>query len=141
MATQCLKPSVSSMRCSNSCTVGPLLVNHWLSSISATFERKASRLPMLGRPTCKGSANAGGAPLIARSLLPLIVLMGKANDRPVGLQGSYGVWVTWLHLEPKRPHGVGSSQATRSFRQGRSDERRVGNECVSTCRYRWSPYN
>src|SRR3546814_4235222 len=22
----------------------------------------------------------------------------------------------------------------------RSDERRVGNECVSTCRYRWSPY-
>src|SRR3546814_9785130 len=73
---------------------------------------------MLGRPTCKGSANAGGAPLIARSLLPLIVLMGIANDRPVGLQGSYGVWVTWLHLEPKRPHGVGSSQATRSFRQG-----------------------
>src|SRR3546814_12512715 len=44
--------------------------------------------------------------------------MGIANDRPVGLQGSYGVWVTWLHLEPKRPHGVGSSQATRYFRQG-----------------------
>src|SRR3546814_17968037 len=24
---------------------------------------------------------------------------------------------------------------------GRSDERRVGKECVSTCRSRWSPYN
>src|SRR3546814_15117347 len=24
---------------------------------------------------------------------------------------------------------------------GRSAERRVGKECVSTCRYRWSPYN
>src|SRR3546814_19065688 len=24
---------------------------------------------------------------------------------------------------------------------GRSDERRVGKECVSTCRYRWSPYH
>src|SRR3546814_17322112 len=24
---------------------------------------------------------------------------------------------------------------------GRSEERRVGTECVSTCRYRWSPYN
>src|SRR3546814_15002482 len=24
---------------------------------------------------------------------------------------------------------------------GRSEERRVGKECVSTCRYRWSPYN
>src|SRR3546814_18333552 len=23
----------------------------------------------------------------------------------------------------------------------RPDERRVGKECVSTCRYRWSPYN
>src|SRR3546814_19392287 len=23
----------------------------------------------------------------------------------------------------------------------RSEERRVGNECVGTCRYRWSPYN
>src|SRR3546814_11613377 len=26
-------------------------------------------------------------------------------------------------------------------REIRSEERRVGNECVSTCRSRWSPYN
>src|SRR3546814_14408031 len=26
-------------------------------------------------------------------------------------------------------------------RHGRSEERRVGKECVSTCRSRWSPYN
>src|SRR3546814_16304895 len=26
-------------------------------------------------------------------------------------------------------------------RSRRSDERRVGKECVSTCRYRWSPYH
>src|SRR3546814_5221700 len=25
--------------------------------------------------------------------------------------------------------------------EGRSEERRVGNACVSTCRYRWSPYH
>src|SRR3546814_15854158 len=24
---------------------------------------------------------------------------------------------------------------------GRAEERRVGKECVSTCRYRWPPYN
>src|SRR3546814_16998095 len=30
----------------------------------------------------------------------------------------------------KRPHSV-----------GRSEERRVGQECVSTCRSRWSPYH
>src|SRR3546814_1121604 len=28
-----------------------------------------------------------------------------------------------------------------SVRQARSEERRVGKECVSTCRSRWSPYH
>src|SRR3546814_11099083 len=28
-----------------------------------------------------------------------------------------------------------------TWRGTRSDERRVGKECVSTCRSRWSPYN
>src|SRR3546814_13983722 len=27
------------------------------------------------------------------------------------------------------------------FESDRSEERRVGKECVSTCRYRWSPYH
>src|SRR3546814_19926209 len=27
------------------------------------------------------------------------------------------------------------------MRRRRSEERRVGKECVSTCRYRWSPYH
>src|SRR3546814_1326753 len=36
--------------------------------------------------------------------------------------------------------GIGSD--LRSMRtQARSEERRVGNECVSTCRSRWSPYH
>src|SRR3546814_15166274 len=29
----------------------------------------------------------------------------------------------------------------RSFSTTRSEERRVGKECVSTCRHRWSPYH
>src|SRR3546814_19213907 len=29
---------------------------------------------------------------------------------------------------------------SRAASRGRSEERRVGKECVSTCRYRWSPY-
>src|SRR3546814_11086547 len=36
-------------------------------------------------------------------------------------------------------HGIGSD---RQLGGGlRSEERRVGKECVSTCRYRWSPYH
>src|SRR3546814_13888463 len=51
------------------------------------------------------------------------------------------------------PHGMSRSPAAGGPRAGcghkphdaqdesRSEERRVGNECVSTCRYRWSPYH
>src|SRR3546814_12706562 len=33
------------------------------------------------------------------------------------------------------------SDATPQNHLSRSEERRVGKECVSTCRYRWSPYH
>src|SRR3546814_13936599 len=32
-------------------------------------------------------------------------------------------------------------QLDQMIEQRRSEERRVGNECASTCRSRWSPYN
>src|SRR3546814_8729716 len=32
-------------------------------------------------------------------------------------------------------------RARRKAREQRSEERRVGKECVSTCRSRWSPYH
>src|SRR3546814_18635905 len=34
-----------------------------------------------------------------------------------------------------------ASPSIRATRPPRSEERRVGKECVSTCRYRWSPYH
>src|SRR3546814_13081837 len=37
-------------------------------------------------------------------------------------------------------HSTRTSSARRST-PGRSEERRVGKECVSTCRSRWSPYH
>src|SRR3546814_12113566 len=39
-----------------------------------------------------------------------------------------------LQTERLRPRGGAG-------RDGRSEERRVGKECVSTCRSRWSPYH
>src|SRR3546814_6211265 len=47
-----------------------------------------------------------------------------------------GVRSRWLSL-PGRRHREGSADRE----QHRSEERRVGKECVSTCRYRWSPYH
>src|SRR3546814_14984457 len=37
--------------------------------------------------------------------------------------------------------GTGILQHLRHIESDRSEERRVGKECVSTCRSRWSPYN
>src|SRR3546814_8471616 len=36
---------------------------------------------------------------------------------------------------------TGISTTTKRLIHGRSEERRVGKECVSTCRSRWSPYH
>src|SRR3546814_5822456 len=36
---------------------------------------------------------------------------------------------------------VGIDEITGILRLARSEERRVGKECVSTCRSRWSPYH
>src|SRR3546814_3997553 len=38
------------------------------------------------------------------------------------------------------PLALGAGRVGRG-RRGRSEERRVGKECVSTCRSRWSPYH
>src|SRR3546814_14951129 len=46
-----------------------------------------------------------------------------------------------VHSARRRPlflHGPGGRPARSDVR---SEERRVGKECVSTCRSRWSPYN
>src|SRR3546814_18393270 len=38
-------------------------------------------------------------------------------------------------------YDVSGRDAERLMEYVRSEERRVGTECVSTCRYRWSPYH
>src|SRR3546814_18068539 len=44
-----------------------------------------------------------------------------------------------VHALEQNPVGAQASDIMK--RKARSEERRVGKECVSTCRSRWSPYN
>src|SRR3546814_3804564 len=45
-------------------------------------------------------------------------------------------------VEPPGLQEIGDPVQQRVELEGeRSEERRVGKECVSTCRYRWSPYH
>src|SRR3546814_10211752 len=43
--------------------------------------------------------------------------------------------------EPHRTLDGGATSSGSAVGSGRSEERRVGKECVSTCRSRWSPYH
>src|SRR3546814_10745697 len=81
---------------------------------------------------------AGGvAALLASTccLGPLVLIM----------LGFSGAWIGNLTaLEPYRPIFISVALVALFFawrRIWRSEERRVGKECVSTCRSRWSPYH
>src|SRR3546814_11768753 len=60
------------------------------------------------------------------------------SDQVFALEGGSNRWTRVGHLP--RPMGYGASVAWRDSII-RSEERRVGKECVSTCRSRWSPYH
>src|SRR3546814_17428926 len=56
----------------------------------------------------------------------------------------------WRDIEVRRAdsgapsvllHGRAAELSAERGVQARSEERRVGKECVSTCRFRWSPYH
>src|SRR3546814_13750533 len=44
-------------------------------------------------------------------------------------------------VEKLAQHRIVMMRETFELAERRSEERRVGKECVSTCRYRWSPYH
>src|SRR3546814_1272085 len=62
--------------------------------------------------------------------LPILVHVPRARRRPVG-----------RHLSGRHPVAAGPRAARAVAGPHRSEERRVGKECVSTCRSRWSPYH
>src|SRR3546814_562630 len=85
-------------------------------------------------------------------------------ERVIGERRSYrAVWVSDIHLGTRGCNAAmlidffdhvdcetlylvgdiidGGRLKKRHFWPPRSEERRVGKECVSTCRSRWSPYN
>src|SRR3546814_20617854 len=69
------------------------------------------------------------APLIGRDLKQII---NQLHWKPPGARAEFG-----FHQDSRsrRPR-----EAYRELARSRSEERRVGKECVSTCRSRWSPY-
>src|SRR3546814_16560733 len=53
-----------------------------------------------------------------------------------------GAWLGLVSATPATAQALSAQAAsTQALFQTRSAERRVGKECVSTCRSRWSPYH
>src|SRR3546814_14727235 len=94
----------------------------------------SERLPN-GKP---GRWASYAAALFAFLLISIVLLLFRANDaREQAGQAerhTYDVLVATGSFET----AVARAEASLGMR---SDERRVGKECVSTCRSRWSPYH
>src|SRR3546814_15616725 len=90
---------------------------------------------------CSSDLHAFGAFL---AKYPGPVLQGKIHIGARGVVGVFAEPVAYVvaHADPA---GVAGREVTvgAAFHLGivRSEERRVGKECVSTCRSRWSPYH
>src|SRR3546814_20701435 len=75
---------------------------------------------------------------------PIEELVGGIMSR--GIHSTNGVHFDfcgqgWHELQHVLNCTVVTLASGKTHNLGRSEERRVGNECVSTCRSRWSPYH
>src|SRR3546814_7700883 len=71
--------------------------------------------------------------------LPIYHARTAQRGEGVGGQGAEQVFQRFAAAEQQPGRGVELPQGCN--RPRRSEERRVGKECVSTCRSRWSPYH
>src|SRR3546814_14336788 len=87
------------------------------------------------RRRCAASVHFGGEHSREGTSRPLHGRDGARLSR-FWLGDQYGLWhgASSRGAAAARPHTAPSDQF-------RSEERRVGKECVSTCRSRWSPYH
>src|SRR3546814_19928433 len=91
------------------------------------------------RATSKTGGSDGGGSKRTGAELSIWSLLTKPSSfaglhQAKGLLPSFFVR-TWIAATPARRH------SSLCLQRARSEERRVGKECVSTCRSRWSPYH
>src|SRR3546814_20623895 len=79
--------------------------------------------------------DAGAADLISEGRLQLGISRGSPEQVIDGWR-----YFGYEPAEREDNAAMGRRKALEFLEKLRSDERRVGKECVSTCRSRWSPY-
>src|SRR3546814_11414753 len=69
------------------------------------------------------------------------VAIALMRDRLLMLAGRFEPLMEYPQWGPGRVDTFNAAKVIFNFPVDRSEERRVGKECVSTCRSRWSPYH
>src|SRR3546814_12145740 len=81
-----------------------------------------------------------GPALLYRDLLPNAVAISAFTDHMIEPGRGRGIGVKGLVIRPAVSRTAQARRPGFHFYRGRSEERRVGKECVSSCRTRWSAY-
>src|SRR3546814_14613046 len=101
-------------------------ISDWSSDVCSSDLRRRIDIPLVGQPRLDHHAGA--------------IAIGRLDDAILDLFQQTQRLQPFDHqpacLEPVEAEQVIGNAAALD----RSEERRVGNECVSTCRSRWSPY-
>src|SRR3546814_17967592 len=95
----------------------------------------ARRLPEAFRDQQARRWGAGMPRLLGASVV-LIIGVGAIGEAVGAKCAAFGARVIGISERTDRPAGFSDM-----YPKVRSEERRVGKECVSTCRSRWSPYH
>src|SRR3546814_12228750 len=86
------------------------------------------------------SSDLAGIELVARDVVTAVDREHVDPRRIGGIPAFVRVHPGVVGAEAERA-GTGFQAVVGAGIQARSEERRVGKECVSTCRSRWSPYH
>src|SRR3546814_13461073 len=81
--------------------------------------------------------------LSGRIIRDVVTPKFQADDYPGGIQAGVDAIAEQIQLPPEEATARAQAAAAqeRDRADERSEERRAGKECVSTCRSRWSPYH
>ena len=90
-----------------------------------------------------GQQSLWGMRMQARHALPACEALDRTGFRVIDLTGSHHFEVLVRHAreDPWAMMDALKTAMPRTVLRSRSEERRVGKECVQPCRSRWSPYH
>src|SRR3546814_9854179 len=117
-------------------------ISDWSSDVcSSDLGGRPGPNPDLARKLLTVAFRPSGLTMLLIAAVVVVTLVSASSD----LTGTFGaIATTWLviHQVPATISGVQLGVLPLlPTAVMRSEERRVGKECVSTCRSRWSPYH